>query len=384
MIVQSFGWAIWMFAAVTGYWLTPGWFGRLWLIALTIAFLMIVSMESAAILCGFSLGTYYLAQSRVRLAPRLLLAGAGIMGLLIWFKLRVAADLSGGLAGLAIPLGLSYYALRCIHYIVERYKGSLPAHDFADFVSYLFFLPTLIAGPIHRFAEFQRDSRRMRWDSEKFSEGLERILYGYVKITFIANFLIYTRLGLYIGRLPPDDAQLAAYLTMIQKGLNGYLLFSGYSDVAIGFALLLGYRVMENFRWPLLKPNISEFWKSWHISLSSWCRDYVYMLVVSFTRRPALGVIAAMLAIGLWHEISHRYILWGIYNGLGIVAWQQFQQLKRRMPPIAALERPWARKSLQALSILVTFHFVMAGFVIVQQPTLADTYAFFQTMLGRS
>ncbi|MGH7184941.1 MAG: MBOAT family O-acyltransferase, partial [Pseudomonadota bacterium] len=258
MIVQSFGWATWMFAAVAGYWLTPSWFGRFWLIGLTIGFLMIVSMESTAILCAFTIGTYFLAQSRGPLGAKLLAAGAGVLGLLIWYKLRVAADLSSGLAGLAIPLGLSYYALRCLHYIVERYKGNLPPHDFADFVNYLFFLPTLIAGPIHRFAEFQRDSRRLRWDTEKFSEGLERILYGYVKITFIANFLVHARLDHYINGLPPESAQLAAYLTMIQKGLNGYLLFSGYSDVAIGFALLLGYRVMENFRWPLLKPNISE------------------------------------------------------------------------------------------------------------------------------
>ena len=384
MIILSFGWATWMVAAVAGFWLTPSWIGRYWLIALTIGFLMILSVESAAILCGYAIGTYYLAQSRGRLGPKLVLAGAGILGLLVWYKVRVAADLSSGLASFAIPLGLSYYALRCIHYIVERYKGNLPPHDFTDFVSYLFFLPTLIAGPIHRFAEFQRDFRRMRWDAEKFSEGLERILYGYVKITFFANFLVMTRLGGYVGGLPPESAQAAAYLTMIQKGLNGYLLFSGYSDIAIGFALLLGYRVMENFRWPLLKPNISEFWKSWHISLSSWCRDYVYMLVVSFTRRPALGVLAAMLAIGLWHEVSHRYLLWGIYNGVGIVVWQQFQALKRHLPPITLLQRPWGRKALYALSVVLTFHFVMVGFVIVQQATLADTLAFFKTLLGWS
>jgi alginate O-acetyltransferase complex protein AlgI len=141
---------------------------------------------------------------------------------------------------------------------------------------------------------------------------------------------------------------------------------------------------MENFRWPLLKPNIAEFWKSWHISLSSWCRDYVYMLVVSFTRRPALGVIAAMLAIGLWHEISHRYILWGIYNGLGIVAWQQFQGLKQRLPTVAAMSTPWMMKLRYTLSVLLTFHFVMVGFVIVQQPTLADSWVFFQKLLGWS
>ncbi|MGH6961897.1 MAG: MBOAT family O-acyltransferase, partial [Dongiaceae bacterium] len=174
---------------------------------------------------------------------------------------------------------------------------------------------------------------------------------------------------------------LAAYLTMLQQGLNGYLQFAGYSDVAIGCALLLGYRVMENFRWPLLQRNISEFWKAWHISLSSWCRDYVYMLVVSFTRRPALAVLATMLVIGLWHEASSRYIVWGAYNGLGIVAWQQVQTVKRWLPQGSFREAGWYRIGAHALAALVTFHFVMFGFVLVLQPTIADAIAFYRTML---
>jgi alginate O-acetyltransferase complex protein AlgI len=304
-----------------------------------------------------------------------------IVGLLAWFKARLAADISGNVLGVAIPLGLSYYALRCIHYLVERYKVSLPPHDFVDFVSYLFFLPTLIAGPIHRFADFVRDQRRMRWDSEKFSVGLERILYGYVKITFLANYLVSNRLAHYVADLGDDRVSLAAYLTMLQQGLNGYLQFAGYSDIAIGCGLLLGYRVMENFRWPLLQKNISDFWKAWHISLSSWCREYVYMLVVSFTRRPALAVLATMLVIGLWHEASLRYVVWGAYNGLGIVVWQRFQSAKARLPEWPFLQAQGFRLTAHALAVLVTFHFVMFGFVLVLQPTIAAAIDFYRTML---
>ena len=381
MSVASLAWPCWMLTALAGQWLLPHSAARIWLIAITVGFVAIYSPASAAILVTFTLTTYSLAQSERHLGIKVVFIGAAIIAVLGWYKVQIATDLTSGVLGIAIPLGLSYYALRCIHYLVERYKGNLPPHDVIDFVSYLFFLPTIIAGPIHRFGEFHRDQRRLRWDSEKFSEGLERILYGYVKITFLANYLISNRMADYVVELRETDAALAAYLTMVQQGLNGYLQFSGYSDIAIGSALLLGYRVMENFRWPLLQRNISEFWKSWHISLSSWCREYVYMLVVSFTRRPMLAVLATMLLIGLWHEASYRYVLWGLYNGVGIAVWQQFQSAKRLVPEWPFRQAGWYRVATHGLAVLLTFHFVMFGFVLVLQPSVAAAIAFYRTML---
>ena len=381
MTVVSLAWPLWMVSAVTGQWLLPQQLARLWLIALAAAFLAIYSPVSAAILVTFTIATYYLAQSRRYLGAKIVIVGFLIVAVLAWFKATIAADMTSGVLGIAIPLGLSYYALRCIHYLVERYKDRLAPHDIIDYVSYLFFLPTLIAGPIHRFNEFQRDQRRMRWDSERFSEGLERILYGYVKITFLANYLIAIRLAEFIDGLNQEQAALAAYLTMLKQGFNGYLQFAGYSDVAIGCSLLLGYRVIENFCWPLLQRNISEFWKAWHISLSSWCREYVYMLVISFTRRPALAVLATMLAIGLWHEASLRYIVWGAYNGFGIVLWQQFQRVMRWVPEWPFRQTQWYRIAAHGLAVLATFHFVMLGFVLVLQPTITEAIAFYAAML---
>jgi alginate O-acetyltransferase complex protein AlgI len=370
-----------MAAAVMGHWLLPYSLARLWLIAITAAFVFVYSPASAAILAVFTLGTYHLAQSERWRGIKILLVGAAIIATLAWYKGQIAVDLASGMLGIAIPLGLSYYALRCIHYIVEQYKGTLPPHDFVDFVGYLFFLPTLIAGPIHRFGDFHRDQRRLRWDDAKFSEGLERILYGYVKITFVANYLISNRMAEAINEVENHDRSFAAYLTMLQQGLNGYLQFSGYSDVAIGCALLLGYRVMENFRWPLVQRNISEFWKAWHISLSSWCREYVYMLVISFTRKPALAILTTMLAIGLWHEASSRYIVWGVYNGIGILVWQQFQAAKQWLPEWSGREAAWFRITTHVLAVVVTFHFVMLGFVLVLQPSVGEALAFYRTIV---
>jgi alginate O-acetyltransferase complex protein AlgI len=382
MSVVSLAWPVWMATAVAGHWLLPAFVAQLWIAVLTLSFLLVYSPESAGILAVFTLATYFVARSGRPSGLRLASAGAAILAVLSTYKVRVSADLASAALDIAIPLGLSYYALRCIHYIIERYKGRLPEHDFLDFASYMLFLPTLIAGPIHRFGDFQRDRRRQRWDSDKFSEGLERILYGYVKITFIANHLVSIRLAELVAGLPPEQGSLAAYLSMIQHGLNGYLQFSGYSDIAIGFALLLGYRVMENFRWPLLQRNISDFWKSWHISLSSWCREYVYMLVISFTRRPVIAVVATMLAIGLWHEASHRYVLWGVYNAVGIVIWQQFQHVKPLFLKFAVLQTNAARIAVRAASVALTFHFVMAGFVLVQQPSIGQALDFYRTLFG--
>ena len=140
---------------------------------------------------------------------------------------------------------------------------------------------------VRRFNEFQRDLRGRRWNPHLFSLGCERILYGYAQIIVLGNWLVSVRLQQYIAGLDPSQAALIEYLECIAFGANIYFQFAGYSSVAIGFAMLLCFRVIENFDHPFIRPNISAFWRCWHISLSSWCRDYVYMVVVALTRKPA-------------------------------------------------------------------------------------------------
>lgn len=337
------------------------------LIGITAVFVGIYSPESAVILALFAALIFYSTREQRLSTPRMLLAAGTIIAVLIYYKLRFAGGDLGWFRSVAIPLGLSYYSFRCIHYLIERYKGTLSAHDLRTITGYLFYLPTIIVGPIHRFQQYTRDAGRLRWDSWKFSEGLTRILYGYFKILVLAVFLVSEQLGLFVESIIETHIWLATYLHALERTFYGYLMFAGYSDIAIGFGLLLGFRVMENFNWPFIRKNISEFWKSWHISLSSWVREYVYKTVFATTRSAALAAVLTMLIFGLWHEPSFRYIAWGAYHGVGIAVWQWFQGWKTSVPAPrgGAWDVIW-----DAASILLTFHFVALSFVLVIEPNL--------------
>jgi len=374
----SIEWFFWMAATFGFFWLFPAAWRHYFLVAITLAFLVVHAPESALVLTLFT-GLAYGFTRRTEISGRRAGAICGVVvAVLLAYKLMVAAPREDIVRDLVVPLGLSYYALRVIHYVLERYKGAVAAASPAELISYLFFLPTIVIGPIHRYPAFLRDLRRHRWDPRLISEGLERILYGYVKITIFANYLVSGEFARFVGSIDPEQQALILYLEIVRGGLNLYLQFSGFSDVAIGFARLLGFRVMENFDWPYFKTNISDFWRSWHMSLTSWCREYIYTTVFSISRSPALGAIATLVTIGIWHEVSLRYLVWGIYHGLGIVAWQQFRRLDPYLP---AVNGRAATVVVDALKILLTVHFVWFGFVIVRQPTLEATWKVFTTVL---
>mgnify|MGYP001825598264 CR=1 FL=1 len=188
------------------------------------------------------------------------------------------------------------------------------------------------------------------------SAGLERILYGAAKIAFLGNFLTWRLFGNFITDHTEPNTPTQFYLTMIMIGLNLYFQFSGASDIAIGFARCLGFRVMENFKWPLLATSLPEFWRRWHISLTSLVREYVFFGVSAISRNHIFAALISMLAIGLWHEFSMRYVLWGLYHGLGIAIWQAFE---RRFP-----EHRGAFHKM--LGWFITMHFVFFGFYFVR------------------
>jgi len=363
------------------YWLTPERLRSAVLTSITFVLLTWLSPATCfflvlAVLVAWACKSRFAGNgAAVALASALQLAP-----LIVW---RVNAQLPlPGVSEWAVPLGLAYIALRGVHYVVEAYRGGLPEHRFSDLVDYFFFLPTIIAGPIHRFPHFLTDARRRRWNQEMFSNGLERILYGYVKITVLANLLVSTIVAGAIAHNTTAGEPLNLYLLMFERGLNGYLQFAGYSDVAIGFALLLGFRVIENFNAPLIKPNVQQFWASWHMSLTSWCRDYVYTPTFSLTRARWLGILSSMAVLGLWHEFTPRYLAWGLYNGLGIVLWYFWrraagERIEARLAGHALRSRLW-----YFLSVVLTLHFIFVGFILVQQATLQQAFGYIGAMFG--
>jgi alginate O-acetyltransferase complex protein AlgI len=290
-----------------------------------------------------------------------LAAGIAVLSILLFYKVQLRGQLLNPV-DVAIPLGLSYVAFRVLHLILELYRGTIPPQKPSLILSYVFFVPTTVVGPINRAAPFFVDRERNQLNLSWFSEGIERILYGYVKIAFLGNYLVSGKLGGFLQTLEPGICR--QYLRLFGTMSNTYFQFSGFSDIAIGFGLALGYRVMENFNWPFLQPNIAGFWRCWHMSLTSWSRDYIYMPLIGAYRNPYLASISAFAFIGLWHDISLPYLLWGLYNAAGVIAWQNWQGLKRkyRLPAKAAfIPAPVIRVA----SVLLTVHFFMGSFILV-------------------
>lgn len=343
----------------------------------TILFLALKAPTSLLVLGLTTLSSYWIFKTSLSITAATLLILFQNITLFVLYKMGIGADFLSPIDRL-IPLGLSYYAFRQIHYAIEQYKGKIGRHNFGDYAAYMFFLPTILIGPINRFQPFLRNIYRRRWDGQLFSEGLERILYGYAKIVIIGNFLLTSKLSGVVAALEGKHEWLANYLRVLNYTLNTYFQFAGYSDVAIGLSLLLGFRVMENFNYPFLAPNINEFWNRWHISLSSWCRDYVYTPMASMTRKPIIGIIMTMLVIGLWHEISLKYIIWGVYHGLGVAIWHVYNrsQLSKRLEEKLPGYNYWA--------ILLTFHFVLFSFVIVKENSWQAILQTYKILLGMS
>lgn len=358
---------------------------------LTAMFLLWVSPLSASLLlltAGLSYGFLQTRWFRPGVAVLLAIGQA----VAVWAVFKSEWPQRAGWWQAGVPFGLSYYAFRQIHYAIERYKRTLPSHTFVDYLRYLFFLPTLLIGPINRFPDFQRDLRRRRWDAGLFSAGLERVLYGYVNIVVLGNALLTDKLGRLIDNLRPDHPALATYLGIWRFALNAYVQFAGFSDVAIGLSLLLGFRIIENFNAPFLATNLSEFWKRYHISLSSWCRDYVFTPLLSLTRRPTVALAASMLVLGGWHEWTSRYLIWGALQGVGILLWTRFDRWTRRHQPVSAsLPADVSRAGLggpvlpgerlnQVLGMALTGHFFSFSCVIVREETWAGVWQTFQTL----
>ena len=283
-------------------------------IVITGMFIAYQSPLSFAILGTITFGNYYLLHKAVlkksiKIAISLVLLVSLIVAAKILFTIH---------EHWIIPLGMSYYIFRNIHYTVESYNGRIQNEGLLFYLAYNFFLPVLIIGPINRYPEFVRDWQRRRMNTEYFSLGLQRILFGVSKILIIGNYLLTSKAAAFTSKLGEGHLWLKAYLETVTVVLNAYFQFAGYSDIAIGISLLLGFRVMENFNFPFLASNMQEFWSKYHMSLSAFCRDYIYTPIASYFRKPMLGVFITMCIIGLWHEITMPFLIWGLLQALGI------------------------------------------------------------------
>lgn len=336
---------------------------------------LVLTLESALFLAWLDLVALFflsvmallvhVAGRRRRELGRIDLAIAGLVAVFIAVRVGQRADVWFDLPALIAPAGFGFSVLRLIHYRVELARGALPPHDLHALVRYLLFFPTIAVGPIHRMDDFLRSEARHRWDADRTGRALRRVLVGYAKVVVLANWAVYNQ-DLFVSGI---DSPLGAWLfESLQYGLYLYLAFAGYSDIAIGLALLLGYEIVENFRYPFLQPNLGAFWRSWHMSLSDWCRRYVFLPALARWRRPIPALFIAMIVLGLWHELTLRFFAWGAWHALGLAVWRACQ--RRLWPRLPRVRSRSGRAVVYSLSVLATFTWVVLGFTLIKESSL--------------
>ena len=295
-------------------WLLPKRYVLLSQILMTAAFICYESPTSCAILAFISVGNYYLLHKSI--FPKGVKIAISLIFLIVLVSsAKILFSISHNWL---IPLGISYYTFRNIHYTLEYYKEKIRDDGILYYLAYNFFLPVILIGPINRYPDFIKDWHRRRFNKDYFSQGLQFILYGLSKVIILGNYFFTFKSTQLISGISSKHVWLKTYLEMLRFTFNAYFQFAGYSDIAVGLALLMGYKIIENFNYPFLATNMRDFWTRYHISLSGFCKDYIYTPIASYYRKPLFGVIATMLIIGLWHEVSLRYLLWGVMQASGI------------------------------------------------------------------
>ncbi len=351
------------FAVVAGvYWMTPRRWKEIrvwWLVIASFHFYAAWSAELAFLVAGTTVVDYTLARLMDRTAnPRgrraLMLASIGMnLGILAYFKyknfflgsLNTMLD-SAGVPGpfdtlsILVPFGISFYTFEAISYAVDVYRKKIPAErSLPHFLLFILFFPHLVAGPIVRAGDFLKQTRRIkRWNWVRVQVGVQFFLMGVFKKLAIADRMAAFSDGPLQN--PGEYSTASVWLAVMAYALRIYADFSGYTDMAIGLAHLFGYKLNKNFDMPYLASNVSEFWKRWHISLSSWLRDYVYIPLGGnrgggwATNR---NLMLTMALGGLWHGASWSYVLWGVIHGALLISHRQFLAWCADKPGVNAL-----------------------------------------------
>ena len=307
-------------------WTKRPWVRNGLLLLLSLAFYAWGEPMYVFLMLGAILANYLLA-FRVRKSRLVFVCAMALdLGLLAVFKyLDLLISAANGLfrlnlpgAHLALPIGISFYTFQILSYVIDVRRGDVPpARNLVDFAAYVSMFPQLIAGPIVRYVDVAADLRRLNGGISTAAAGARRFCMGLAKKVLLANTLASaadTAFGM-TGSLNFGGA----WAGLIAYALQIYFDFSGYSDMAIGLGKMLGFSFPENFRYPYVSLSVKEFWRRWHLSLSTWFRDYLYIPLGGSRRgkgRTLLNLLIVFALCGLWHGADWTFLLWGLWHGL--------------------------------------------------------------------
>ena len=297
------------------------------------------------------------------------------LGLLCYFKYtnffyEMIAPLWGGTfhtLDIFLPVGISFFTFQSLSYTIDVYRRQLqPLDHLLDYAFYVSFFPQLVAGPIVRARDFiPQIHQPLCVTREMFGQGVFFILSGLFKKAVISDYISVN----FVERIFDNPALYSGIENLF--GIYGYTLqiycdFSGYSDMAIGIALLLGFRFPLNFRSPYKSESVTDFWHRWHISLSTWLRDYLYISLGGNRKgklRTYINLLITMLLGGLWHGASYNFIVWGGLHGLALAAHKGWRDLQHK--PKTIHSHGWKKTA----AIILTFHFVCLCWVFFRNST---------------
>jgi D-alanyl-lipoteichoic acid acyltransferase DltB (MBOAT superfamily) len=289
-------------------------------------------------------------------------------------NIEAASGLALPRAHIVLPIGISFFSFQLISYLVDRMRGDAPIYPYRPFALFVMVFPHLIAGPIVRHNElvpqFALDPRRPGL-AQRFGIGLVIFTLGFAKKVLLADRLAPVADGLFQRASTQALTFVESWNAALAFSFQLFLDFSAYTEMAIGIALMFGLILPENFRRPYLAANLRDFWRRWHISLSKFLRDYLYIPLGGSRFGPARFVFATLVTMflcGLWHGAGWTFVVWGVWHGAGLVICRAWQSLGRPMPVLAG----WA----------VTMLFVIVGWVVFRAPDFSTAAGLLFAMSG--
>ncbi len=365
--------------ALAPYWLIPRQgFRNIFLTLISCAYLYLLDSHAVIMVAFLSIFTYVMGRLIHSVKQKGFIHGISVilvLSVLVVFKYLgmlngVLVSLAGFMAELPVfnigklllPLGLSYIVFKHISYLTDIKWGLVQPGRFVDFLLYSSLFTIYTAGPIERFERLkpQLENPRISFSWDNVEHGFMRIVFGLVKKLIFADWIGYAINP--VWQNPHQYGWAIGMLALIGYAFQIYFDFAGYSDMAIGASRLFGLRIMENFNNPYLAPNISQFWRRWHISLSDWIRDYLFFPLSQISGTKVWTVffvpVIAMALCGLWHGAAWHYVIWGVWHGLGLAVYQIWGNHKRTHKAMAkAVKTPWFGYP----AILMNFSFVTIG-----------------------
>ena len=373
---------------LAAYWLAPPRFRNGVTLAFSIAFYAWGAPRFLPVVLALGVADYWLARAVARSTGRrkvaLLIAALSVhVGVLAYFKysnfavaqVNVLASLAGATpykwTHVALPIGISFLTFEEISYLVDVYRGdAAPARKGTHYLLFLMLFPHSIAGPIFRWKDLAEQFSNRAVTSETVWAGVARFSFGLAKKIIVADSAAIVADSIF--GLPPGEVSTpAAWLGAIAYAIQIYFDFSGYSDMAIGLGAMLGFKFKENFREPYISVSLAEFWQRWHISLSSWLRDYIYIPLGGNRKgrmRAEVNALTVFAVSGIWHGAAWNFLVWGLYHGV-IVA------LERRAEPVLGRVPKLAR-------CVLTFAIVIVGWVFFRARDLTQAGDMLATMFG--